>query len=43
LAESIDCGVCAIAAYDDDLVNQALHLDGENQFAIYLATLGKRN
>jgi SagB-type dehydrogenase family enzyme len=42
LAESIHCGVCAIAAYDDDLVNQALQLDGEEQFAIYIATLGKR-
>jgi len=42
LAEAIKCGVCAIAAYDDDLVNAALGLDGENQFAIYLATLGKR-
>lgn len=42
LAESIGCGVCAIAAYDDDLVNQALNLDGEEQFAIYLASLGRR-
>ena len=42
LAESIRCGVCAIAAYDDDLVNQALELDGEEQFAIYIATLGRR-
>jgi SagB-type dehydrogenase family enzyme len=42
LAETIDCGVCAIAAFDDDLVNQALDLDGENRFVIYLASLGKR-
>lgn len=42
MAESIHCGVCAIAAYDDDLVNQALGLNGEDQFAIYIATLGKR-
>jgi len=42
LAESIGCGVCAIAAFDDDMVNQALHLDGEEQFVIYLASLGKR-
>ncbi len=40
-AEQIKCGVCAVAAYDDDLVNQALQLDGEKQFAIYIATLGK--
>ena len=42
LAEAIGCGVCAIAAYDDDLVNVALNLDGVEQFAIYIATLGKR-
>jgi len=42
LAESIDCGVCAIAAFDDDLANNALHLDGENEFVIYLASLGKQ-
>ena len=43
LAEAIGCGVCAIAAFDDDLVNQAVGLDGESQFVIYLASLGKRN
>ena len=43
LAEAIGCGVCALAAYDDDMVNAALGLDGEKLFAIYLATLGKRN
>ena len=42
LAGAIDCGVSAIGAYDDDQVNHLLDLDGENQFAIYLATLGKR-
>lgn len=42
LAESIDCGVCAIAAFDDDLVNQAIGVDGETLFVIYLASSGKR-
>lgn len=41
-AEAINCGVCAIAAYDDNLLNEALDLDGENLFAIYLGTVGKR-
>jgi len=41
-AEQIGCGVCAIAAYDDDLVNQALQLDGKKLFTIYIASLGKR-
>ena len=43
LAQAVGCGVCAIAAYNDDQVNEVLGLDGENQFAIYLASLGKRD
>jgi SagB-type dehydrogenase family enzyme len=43
LAEQTGCGVCAIAAFDDDLLNAALKLDGVDLFAIYLASLGKRN
>lgn len=39
-AEAIDCGVCAIAAFDDDVMNEALGLDGENQFVVYIAALG---
>lgn len=42
LAEAIGCGVCGIAAFNDDLVNQTLGLDGAEQFAIYLASLGRR-
>jgi len=41
-AEAIGCGVCAIAAFNDDAVNQALGLDGEQLFTIYLASLGKK-
>ncbi len=41
-AESIHCGVCGIAAYDDDLLNSALGLDGENELVVYAATIGKR-
>ena len=40
-AQQIGCGVCAIAAFDDNLVNQAIQVDGENLFAVYLATVGK--
>ncbi len=41
-AEAVDSGVCAIAAFDDDLLNQALGFDGEKMFAIYLASVGKK-
>jgi SagB-type dehydrogenase family enzyme len=41
-AESIGAGVCAIAAYNDEEINQVLELDGENMFVIYLGSVGKR-
>jgi SagB-type dehydrogenase family enzyme len=41
-AESIGCGICAIAAYDDDAVNGLLKQDGSEQFIIYIASLGKK-
>lgn len=40
-AQNIDSGVCAIAAFNDDEINSLLNLDGENQFVIYVATVGK--
>ncbi|HEX9019222.1 MAG TPA: SagB/ThcOx family dehydrogenase [Anaerolineaceae bacterium] len=41
-AESIGCGACAIGSFQDDVLNGLLGLDGENQFVIYLASVGKR-
>lgn len=41
-AESIQCGVCGIAAYDDDLLNAALGVDGIKEMVVYAATIGKR-
>jgi len=40
-AESIDCGVCAIAAFSDDHINPLVGIDGQEQFVIYVATVGK--
>jgi SagB-type dehydrogenase family enzyme len=42
-AEAVGCGVCAIAAFNDEAMNELLELDGERQFVIYLATVGKRD
>jgi SagB-type dehydrogenase family enzyme len=39
-AESLGYGVCAIAAFDDDRMNELLHLDGKEAFVLYLATCG---
>jgi SagB-type dehydrogenase family enzyme len=41
-AGAVGCGVCAIAAFDDDAMNELLGIDGRNQFLIYLATVGKK-
>jgi SagB-type dehydrogenase family enzyme len=40
-AEAVQCGTCAVGGFIDDRVNALLRLDGEEQFAIYMATLGK--
>jgi SagB-type dehydrogenase family enzyme len=42
-AEAVHCGACAIAAFNDEAINELLDLDGEEQFVIYLATVGKRD
>ncbi len=41
-AQTVDCGVCAIAAFEDDTMNRILGIDGENQFVVYTATVGKK-
>jgi len=40
--EAIDAGICAIAAYDQEAVDRMLRIDGEEEFTIYLAPVGKR-
>ncbi|MCX6055862.1 MAG: SagB/ThcOx family dehydrogenase [Chloroflexi bacterium] len=41
-AEQINCGICPIAAFDDEKLNAVLGLDGENLFVVYLASVGKK-
>ena len=41
-AQVIGCGSCAIAAFDDAALHQVIGIDGEEQFMVYLATVGKR-
>lgn len=42
-AQAMGCGVCSIASFDDDMLNELLGLDGESQFAIYGASVGLRH
>jgi len=41
-AESIDCGVCAIGAYDDNGADALLGFNPPEMFVIYMASLGKK-
>lgn len=39
--ETIDAGTCAVAAYDQQGLDALLRVDGEEEFAIYVAPVGK--
>ncbi|MDM8536256.1 SagB/ThcOx family dehydrogenase [Desulfobacterales bacterium HSG17] len=39
--EAIDAGACAIAAYDQEELDELIGLDGDEEFAVYLAPVGK--
>lgn len=39
--ENIGAGTCAVAAYDQDLMDELIGVDGRDEFTIYLAPVGK--
>ncbi len=39
--EAIRAGTCAVGAYHQELMDQLLRVDGEDEFTIYLAPVGK--
>jgi nitroreductase len=39
--EMTNSGTCAVAAYDQELMDQLLKIDGKDEFVVYLAALGK--
>jgi SagB-type dehydrogenase family enzyme len=41
-AEQLNCGACAIGAFDDELMAGLLGIDGLEEFIIYCATVGKK-
>ncbi|MBP8704857.1 MAG: SagB/ThcOx family dehydrogenase [Candidatus Cloacimonas sp.] len=41
-AEAIDAGACMIGAFLDEAMNEALGLDGIEEFVIYIASVGKK-
>ena len=41
-AEAIGCGACAVGAYDQEALDALLRIDGEEEFVLYLAPVGKK-
>lgn len=39
--EAVHAGACAIAAYEQDYADQLLGVDGEDEFVVYMASVGK--
>jgi len=39
--QAVNCGTCALGAYDQEKIDHLLGVDGEQEFAIYLAPVGK--
>jgi SagB-type dehydrogenase family enzyme len=39
--EAIGAGTCAVAAYNQTLMDRLLKVDGNDEFAIYMAPVGK--
>jgi len=42
-AGQIGCGACAIGAFDDQQIADVLGIDGEEEFILYCATVGKKS
>lgn len=41
-SESIESGTCAIGIYDQEMIDNLLGLDGDEEFVLYLAAVGKK-
>lgn len=41
--QAISCGTCALGAYHQKFIDNLLDLDGDNEFVIYMAAVGKIN
>jgi SagB-type dehydrogenase family enzyme len=41
-SEAVGAGACAMAAYDQDLMDELVRVDGKDEFVVYLAAVGKK-
>ena len=42
LLQATGAEACAIAAYNQELMDKLIKVDGEDEFVIYLASVGKK-
>jgi SagB-type dehydrogenase family enzyme len=40
--EAIGAGTCAMAAYDQEGIDRLLRIDGQDEFTIYIASVGRK-
>lgn len=40
-SESIDAGTCALGTYNQETIDKIIDVDGDNEFTIYIAAVGK--
>ena len=40
--EALNLGTCAIAAYNQEIADKVLGVDGEDEFTVYLAPVGRK-
>jgi len=40
-AEACNCGTCAVAAYDQEKMDALVKVDGDEEFTVYMAPVGK--
>jgi SagB-type dehydrogenase family enzyme len=40
--EAIGAGTCAMAAYDQEEMDRLLRIDGQDEFTIYIASVGRK-
>jgi Nitroreductase family. len=40
--EAIGAGICAIAAYDQEKMDELLKVDEQDEIAVYIASVGKK-
>ena len=41
-AEGVDCAVCAVGYYEEDVYDRVLEIDGSTEYVAFTAAVGKK-